>query len=170
MDRDLSWYMRWLVTAIVTAGSFAICLVAIHEFYGLHGEATLYPYTSPSEQWRVIARVALLATTGIFWSIFLGTQGRYAPRTAAMWTGVGALATLTLYGVLGCGGVLGNDLTVGSWHGSTEFFFPSLVFSEFNFLTFIFEVAPTTAGTASLLVLVSRISMQLAATRSAHKV
>ena len=53
--------------------------------------------------------------------------------------------TLVLYGIAGCGGVLGGDWKNAYWNGASNFIFPSTFFSEFNFLTFIFEIAPTTA-------------------------
>jgi hypothetical protein len=43
------------------------------------------------------------------------------------------------------------------WNEVTEFIFPSTFFAEYNFLTFIFEIAPTTALAATLLFAFSRI-------------
>jgi hypothetical protein len=62
---------------------------------------------------------------------------------------------LALYGFAGCGGVLGDGLTVGHLQISLESLFPALIFSEFNFLTFMFVVAPLTAVVAPVIVVVS---------------
>jgi hypothetical protein len=74
---------------------------------------------------------------------------------ASSCVGAGVLVAQALYGIAGCGGVLGEGLTIGSWSISTDFLFPSLYFAEFNFLTFIFEVAPITAIAAGLLTYIS---------------
>ena len=144
--------LRCVAALIACIGAFAACVGAMFHFYGLHGEATLYPYKTQNEQTIVILRTALIATIASSWAIWIGVQRRGRPEIAALWVGVGTEISLTLYGVAGCGGVLGEGIALGRRHLSTNFFFPSLFFSEFNFLTFIFQVAPVTAAAAGLIV------------------
>jgi hypothetical protein len=120
-------------------------------FYDLHGAATLYPYKSQFEQDIVIIRTALIATVASSWAIWFGVRRGHSRGIVMLRTGLATLLTLALYGVAGCGGVLGGGWTIGGWHSSTDFIFPSTFFSEFNFLTFIFEIAPTVAVTEALL-------------------
>ena len=58
-------------------------------------------------------------------------------------TGLPTLVSLALFSIAGCQGNLGQF---------SNFFFPSTFFAEYNFLTFIFEIAPTTSIAASLLL------------------
>lgn len=143
---------RNLTAAIASASMFVVCTASIFYFYGLHGRATLYPYQTQAQQTLVIMRIALFVTLLSFWPLWFSLRRERRPRTAALWSGFGALFVLALYGLAGCGGLLGGSIGVAGWHTSTRFFFPSLFFSEFNFLTFIFEVAPATAAFAGLTV------------------
>jgi len=124
-------------------GTFAICAGSIYHFYDLHGQGTLYPYKTQAQQTIAILRTALIATLASFWPIWFATRQIRNPGKAVLWSGAGTLIALVLYGIAGCGGVLGGDM---------EVLFPSLFFSEFNFLTFIFGVAPATAISTGLIV------------------
>ena len=136
---------RAIFVAVILAGTCVCCSGAIFYFYGLHGAATLYPYKSQFEQDIVVFRTALIATVASSWAIWFGKWRGHGPGIVMLRNGLATLLTLVLYGVAGCGGVLGGV------HGSTFFIFPSTFFSEFNFLTFIFEVAPTVAVAEALL-------------------
>jgi hypothetical protein len=128
------------------------CALAIHYFYGLHGAATLWPYKSLFEQDVAIARTAAIGTVASSWAIWFGARRGRNTRSFALWAGLGILVTLVLYGWAGCGGVLGGDSRIVAWNEVTEFVFPSTFFAEFNFLTFIFEIAPVTALAEVLLL------------------
>lgn len=136
----------------VLSGTFISCGFAIRYFYGLHGAATLWPYKSLLEQYIVIFRTALICTIASSWSIWFGARRAGNPRSFALWAAPGIFITLILYGVAGCGAVLGGDSKIAEWNLLTHVIFPSNFFSEYNFLTFIFEVAPTTAIAEVLLL------------------
>jgi len=130
---------------LILSGTCVCCAGAIFYFYDLHDAGMLYPFKSPFDQGLGLVRTALIATIASSWAIWFGVKRGQGPVRAMLRTGLATLLTLVLYGFAGCGGVL------GSVHGSTDFIFPSTFFSEFNFLTFIFEVAPTVAVAEALL-------------------
>jgi hypothetical protein len=136
----------------VLLGTCIVCALAIHYFYDLHGAATLWPYQSLFEQDVAILRTAVIGTIASSWAIWFGARRGRNPRSFALWAALGVLVTLILYGWAGCGGVLGGDSKIAGWNKVVEFLFPSTFFAEYNFLTFIFEIAPATALAAVLLL------------------
>jgi hypothetical protein len=126
------------------------CSLAIVYFYGVFGAGRMYPFKSHFEQVAAVLRTSLTATILSSWAIWFGARRGNRSAIVALWTGLATQISLTLYGIAGCGGVLGGDFTIGGWRGSTDLVFPSTFFSEYNWLTFIFEVAPVTSLTASL--------------------
>lgn len=146
-ERAKGWRQRALCVVLILSGACLCCAVAIFYFYGLHNDAAnMYPFKRPLDQDIVVIRTALIATIASSWAIWFGTRRGQSRGIVMLRSGLATLLTLVLYGVAGCGGVL------GSVHGSTDFIFPSTFFSEFNFLTFIFEVAPTVAVAEALLL------------------
>ncbi len=143
---------RYLDIGIAWAGTFAACVTATCGFYDLHGMVALSADENYLKAILDVVRFAFIATFFSLWALWWSVRRRRRSGVAALWAGVGVLITLALYGVGGCGGVLGDELAIGNWRWSMEFFFPSFFFSEFNFLTFIFEVAPVTAMTTGVLV------------------
>ncbi len=144
--------LRNITIAIVWGGMLICCTLAIKYFYGLHSTATLYPYKNQFEQNVAVVRTALIATVASSWAIWFGIGKEHRVVIVALRTGLASLLTLTIYGIAGCGGLLGGDSIVGGWHRSTDAIFPSTFFSEYNWLTFVLEVAPTTSLFAALLV------------------
>jgi hypothetical protein len=136
----------------VLLGTCLGCALAIHYFYGLNGADPLWPFKSFFEQDVAILRTAVIGTIASSWAIWFGARRGRNPRSFALWAGLGVLFTSILYGWAGCGGVLGGDSKIVVWNEVTEFIFPSTFFAEYNFLTFIFEIAPTTALAATLLL------------------
>lgn len=145
MTRIRGQIIRWASILTALFGTCIVCALAIHYCYGLHGTDTLWPYKNLLEQQSAILRTALIGTLGSSWAIWFGARRGRNPRTFALWAAFGTLITLVLYGIAGCGGVLGGNHANGYWNGVSNFVFPSTFFAEFNFLTFIFEIAPTTA-------------------------
>jgi hypothetical protein len=148
--------LSWAISFVsVWVGSCVCCAISIPHIYGLHGAATLYPYGSVGEQSIDIWRASAIAT--FFSSCLVGfvLQRRLNEAKTALLACAGTFLVLALYGFAGCQGVLGESLTVGHLRVSTELLFPALIFSEFNFLTFIFEVAPITAFVAAVLAYLS---------------
>lgn len=136
---------RWGAILSVLVGTCIVCALAIRYFYSFHGADTLWPYTSLLEQDIAIFRTALIGALASSWAIWFGSTPGRSPRTFALLAALGTLVTLVLYGIAGCGGVLGGNSENAFWNKASDFIFPSTFFAEFNFLTFIFEVAPTTA-------------------------
>lgn len=137
--------VRWGAILTVLFGTSIACALAIHHFYGLHGVDTLWPYKNLLQQYLAILRTALIAVSASSWAIWFGARRGRSPRTFALCAALGTLITLVLYGVAGCAGVLGGNYHNAFWNWASDFIFPSTFFAEFNFLTFIFEIAPTTA-------------------------
>jgi hypothetical protein len=136
----------------VLSGTCLACALAIHYFYGLHGAATLWPYESVVGQDVAILRTAAIGTLASSWAIWFGARMARNFRISALWAALGTLITLVVYGILGCGGVLGGDSKIAIWNAVTDFIFPTTFFAEYNFLTFTFEVAPTTAIAEAILL------------------
>jgi hypothetical protein len=128
--------------------------LAIHYFYGLHGSATLWPYKSLFEQDVAILRTAVIGTVASSWAIWFGLKQGRSVRGFVVRACLGTLLTFVLYGVAGCGGVLGGGSGIAGWRKACEFFFPSTFFAEYNFLMFIFEFAPSSALASALLLYV----------------
>lgn len=143
---------QYLIVAIAMVGVFTVATASIYYFYGLNGRATLYPYKTLSQQAVVILRVALVAGIISLWPVWLSVRRKRKAGTEALTSALGVLIVLALYGLAGCGGVLGGSIRIAGWQISTRFFFPSHFFYEFNFLTFICEVAPVTATFAGVIV------------------
>lgn len=144
--------VRWGATLTVLFGTCIASALAIHYFYGLHGADTLWTYKNLPEQDIAIFRTGLTGALASSWAIWFGARRSRNPRTFALWAALGTLITLVLYGIAGCGGVLGGNYKNGYLNEVSEFIFPSTFFSEFNFLTFIFEIAPTTAAAEFILL------------------
>ena len=136
---------RIVAIALALTGTCACCAVAIVHFYGLHGTATLWPYKSQFEQDLVTIRTALIATLVSSWAVWFGARQKHSFAPVMLRTGLASLVTLALYGFAGCGGVLGGDYRNATMHLLSDFIFPSTFFAEYNFLTFVFQIAPVVA-------------------------
>ena len=136
--------VRRFAAVALLLGTCLSCAFAIFHFYDLYGR-TLVLFKSSAEQNIEIVRTALIGTIASSWAIWLGVGRAHSFRGAALRSGLGTLVSFAFYGFAGCGGVLGGDFKMAGLHGSTDFLFPSAFFSEFSFLTFIFEVAPSVA-------------------------
>jgi hypothetical protein len=148
----LSQSSRIVGTALALTGTCLCCAVAIVHFYGLHGAATLWPYKSQFEQNLVIIRTALIATLVSSWAVWFGARRKHNFVPVMLRTGLATLVTLALYGFAGCGGVLGGDYHNAIGGLLSDLIFPSTFFAEFNFLTFIFQVAPVVAIAEGILL------------------
>lgn len=148
--------LGWAITLVsVWVGSCICCAISIPHIYSLHGAATIYPYGSVGEQRMAIWRASAIAT--FFSTCLVGfvLQRKFNGAKTGLLAWPVTFLGLALYGFAGCGGVLGEGLTVGHLHISTDPLFPSRIFAEFNFLTFVFEVAPITAFVAGVLAYLS---------------
>jgi len=137
---------RFIPVMVAWFGTFGICASAIFYFFNLHWADPYYPFTSIPDQVFAILRTALIATLLSSWAIWLGAKGKHKLGMILIRTGLATQFSLTLYGIAGCGGVLGG------YSRYSGIIFPSTFFSEFNFLTVIFEVAPVTSIATSLLL------------------
>lgn len=132
--------LRFGPVAIAGLGTCLCCALAIVFYFGLLRAGTVDPFRSHFEQVVAALRTALVATVASLWAILFGLRGKHRLAIAMLRTGLAMQFSLTLYALLG-------------WRSpsSLNLIFPSTFFAEYNWLTFIFEVAPTTAIAASLL-------------------
>ena len=132
---------RYLACAIIWTSTCLISSGAMIYFYGLFGMGTVDPFRSHFEQGLAVLRTTLVAMLASLWVIWFGMRRRRGLVNAIMRTGLAMQFSLTLYALLG-------------WRSPAplNLIFPSTFFAEYNWLTFIFEVAPVTSVAASLLV------------------
>ena len=111
-------------------------------FYGLWGAGVKDPFRTHLEQNIAALRTALFATLACSPVLWFGAKQARSFPTAILKTGIATQVLLTLYALAG-------------WQspGILNLIFPSTFFAEYNWLTFIFEVAPVTAITAGLIQL-----------------
>lgn len=133
-------------------GIYVCCGLAIICCYGLLSAGTLYPFKSHLEQIAAAARTAATATLTSVWVLWLGGTRKRNIATLLLRTGFGVWASLALYAIVG--------FRVSGWGTWLDLIFPSTFFAEFNWLTFIFEVAPVTALAASLFLNMSSIRVR----------
>jgi len=150
VDRGAGRIKQAMSVALILGGTCVVSAGAIFYFYGLHGTATLYPYKTQVDQDIAIWRTALIATIASSWAIWFGVKRNYSVGIVMLRAGLATLATLILYGIAGGEG-LWLSWNISDWSGS-NFIFPSTFFSEFNSLTFIFQVAPTVSVAEALLL------------------
>jgi len=144
-------YSRGVRIAFVWTGTYVCCALAIIYFYDMFGAAPDYLLGTYSRQIVVVLRTALVATLLSSWAIWFGTNQKHSVVVSMLQTGFATLITLALYGTVGFGGFLGGRL----WRLSGDLIYAKALFTETNFLTFIFEIAPATSLAASLLLYLS---------------
>jgi len=134
---------RWRFITVSTAwlGTCVSCVLAIVYFYGLLRGADIYPLGGDREQGIAAARTAVFATVVSFWAIWIATKPGVRLTTALWRVELGIQISLTLFAIAG-------------WQSASrlDLIFPSTFFAEYNWLTFILEVAPATSVAAALLV------------------
>lgn len=133
---------RRLVTVLTASlGTCVSCALAIIYFYGLLRGADIYPLGGNREQGIAAARTAFSATVVSSWAIWIATKQGLRLTTALWRLGLGIQISLTL-------------LAIAGWQSASRLglIFPSTFFAEYNWLTFILEVAPATSVAAALLV------------------
>lgn len=142
---------RYIAIAATWLGACLFCIVAMIYFYGLFGAGIIYPFRNHSEQGFAVFRTAVTATIVSSWAIWLGARGRRGLGSILLRTGLATQASLALYAIVGL------RMATADWRSPLDFIFPATFFAEYNWLTFILEVAPVTSVAASLLLyLISR--------------
>lgn len=141
---------RYFTAAIVWVITCVCCAIAMAWFYGLFSAGTIYPFKSDWELGFAVLRTAFIATLVSSWAIWLGTGRKRSLAMIFLRIGFAVQASLTIFAILGSGIVLGSS----KWQ-AVNVVFPSIFFGEYNWLTFIFEVAPTTSIAACLLLFLS---------------
>ncbi|MGO9775354.1 MAG: hypothetical protein ACLPM3_02065 [Terracidiphilus sp.] len=153
-DRKIA--LSWVISLVsVWVGSCVFCAISIPHLYGIHVADILYSYGSVGAVNLAIWRACAIATFFSTCLVGLALQRRLSAAKTGLLAWAATFLGLALYGFAGCGGVLGEGLTVGHLHISMDPLFPSLIFAEFNFLTFMFEVAPLTAIVAAVIAYLS---------------
>jgi hypothetical protein len=139
----LSQFTAIIITMI---GTFIVFALALIYFFDWHWTNPDFPLRSYSEKIFPILITSLIATLLAIVPIWLGAMGRHKFGMIFLRTGLALQASLTLYAMAGCQGVLG-----GYEHISSHIF-PSTFFAEYNFFTVMLEVAPVTSIAPSLLL------------------
>jgi hypothetical protein len=111
-------------------------------FYGLVDAAPRFPFKTGHQQIVALSVTSLMGTLVSSWALVFGSKGQRI-GSIILRTGLGIQISLTLYAVAG-------------WRLPSTYITPSVFFSEFNWMTFIFEVAPATSIAACVLLLVAR--------------
>jgi hypothetical protein len=146
MSKAMCWGSRYVPITAALSGTFISCALAIACFYGLWSKEIIYPFGNHSEEVVTVLCTATIATLVSSWAIWIGTSRKRSLAMTLLRTGLPIQASLTLYAMVG----LRMAITWNSSH--VNLVFPSTFFSEYNWLTFIFEVAPVTSIGASLLL------------------
>jgi len=115
-------------------------------FYGLFGAGIIYPFRNHFEQGIAVFRTALTATILSSWAIWFGARGKGELGSILLKTGLATQASLTLYAIVGL------QVAIADWRSPLDLIFPATFFAEYNWLTFILEVALVTSVAASLLL------------------
>jgi len=132
-------------TIVFVIGTFLFCAVAVAYCYGLQNGRTLDPFKSYSEELAAVLRTALTASVLSSWGVWVVLRGKRSFWSILPRMGSATQISLTLYAILGW-------QPVSDRLGSLNIFFPSTFFAEYNWLTFIFEVAPVTSIASSVLL------------------
>jgi len=125
------------------------CALAIIYFYSLLTAGVLYPFKSHFEQVVSGLRTAVFATLAASWAIWLGMRGKRSLSITMLKAGVATQASFTVFAVIGL------RVAIASLRSPLDLVFPSTFFDEYNWLTFILEVAPVTSATAGVLLYLS---------------
>ena len=133
----------------VWLGTWLCCGLAILYFYSLLNGIE-YPFESRFQQAVVALRIALIATIISSGAASLIIRRNVRVRTAMWLTAFANQAMLTVFAVIGLQlATSQTETAVLNWA------FPSTFFAEYNWLTFILEVAPATSVSAFALVYLS---------------
>jgi hypothetical protein len=140
----------YLSILLVWVGTYACCALAVIYFYGLLGAGVIYPFANHLEQGFAVLRTALIATLASSWTLWFGARRKDWLLTTLLKIGVTTQITLTIYAIIG-------------WRSpsSLNLIFPSTFFAEYNWLIFIFEIAPITSVASTLLLYVSLVQKPL---------
>ena len=139
--------LRCLHLAVVWMGTCICCALAMIYFYCLWDTGAIYPFKSHADQGIAVVLVASAATLSSSWAIWFG-EGRKRSLTMIMLrTAAATQASLTVYAIVGM------QVSTGNW--TLDLIFRSTFFAEYNWLTFILEVAPVTSIAAGALLLLS---------------
>jgi hypothetical protein len=136
---------RYILVGAVSLGTWVFCALAMFYFYGLFESGVLDRFHGKLEECIVVSRTALFATLVALWAIWMGAKPKNGRGMALLQTGLATQLSLTLYALVGWE-------PISDWLGHVGFIYPSTFFAEYNFLTFILEVAPVTSIATSLLL------------------
>jgi hypothetical protein len=132
-------------TGVFAIGTFLFCAIAVVYFYGLQNGRTLDPFRNYSEELTAVLRTAPASSVLSSWGVWVALRGKRNFWSVLLRMGFATQLSLTLYAILGW-------QPVSDRLGPINIFFPSTFFAEYNWLTFIFEVAPLTSIASSLLL------------------
>lgn len=138
-------------TAMIVAGIWTVscvcCASAIIYFYGLdHAATVIYPFRSHTEQGAAVVETAVVAMLCSSWAIWFGLNQKRSPRRMALRGAVGTEVSLAVFSVVGL------QVALANWRSPLDLIFRSTFFAEYNWLTFVLEVAPVTSCVVGLLL------------------
>lgn len=140
-----SFASRCVHFAIISGVTFASCVLAIGSFYRTWTRI-LYPFNTLGEETLSVVITASIATLASSWAVWLGVKLRGNLTKRLILSGLATQLSLTAYAIIGL------RIAVASNSTFLNFFFPSIFFAEYNWLTFIFEIAPITSIAQMLLL------------------
>jgi hypothetical protein len=143
--------LRCLHVAVVWMGTCICCALAMICFYGLWGTGTIYSFKTHAEQGAAVLQTASAATLSSSWAIWFGTRRKRSLTMMILRTASATQASLTVYAIVGM------QVATANWRSPFDFIFRPSFFAEYNWLTFIMEVAPVTSIAAGVLLLLSSI-------------
>ena len=141
-----------LLTGTVVVGIWAVgcvcCAGSIMYFYGLgHSSTVLFPFKSRSDQMVAIAETAAAAMFLSLWIIWIAlNRKRNRAVSAALSSAIAVEISLAVFSLLGL------EISMRDWHFPLDLIFRSTFFAEYNWLTFVLEVAPVTSFVIGLLL------------------
>jgi hypothetical protein len=136
---------RFIFIATAWILTFLCCALAMAYFYGLLSGGLFDPFKNYTEEGLAVLRTAFPATLLSSLAIWIGIKGNHGLRGIFLRTGIATQISLTLYAIAGW-------QPISDHLGAVNLIFPGTFFAEYNWLTFILEVAPVTSLSASLLL------------------
>lgn len=142
-------HLPWVAFLGIWVGTCICCALAIAFFYGLGREGTtIYPFKDRAEQTWAVLQTSAAATLSSSWGIWFGARRKRSPAMNMLRTAFATQVSLTFYSIIGM------QLATKNLRSAFDLIFRSTFFAEYNWLTFILEVAPVTSCGATLLLLV----------------
>jgi hypothetical protein len=138
---------KWIASLVIWFATCAFCVAAIVCVYGLaRPETLLYPFRTRAQQTSAACFTAAAATLCSAWAIWFGLSQQRNALSKALYVAFGTGISYAAFSAIGL------QICLADWRSPLNLIFPSTFFAEYNWLAFIFEVAPATSCFVGLLV------------------